>query len=232
MINRDDLRQILSIVHGDLNSRNLTWADALSSFFLIDFEHVGPGIKGVDQFRLVVNTLTELFGTWVWLRCQDDYTKIWNALDKGTTFLISLFGKLMQPGEAALHEVINEMTEDKSSDHPSHDIVRVFGHILRTASELANGTNQRRPQWRCFWAYVLFCAVLKECEYSCRRVRKEVVETLTKDVDICSEELSTIYTALREKLQEQNTKTEDEGYYLRHFIAVRLLKSICERLRK
>jgi hypothetical protein len=49
----------LAIIHGDMNGRNLVWASAFERFFVIDFEHTGYGLWGVDQWRLVFSLIAD-----------------------------------------------------------------------------------------------------------------------------------------------------------------------------
>ena len=48
-----------SVVHGDLNANNLTWAKDYKRFFLIDFEHTTIGFQGADQLKLVASLICE-----------------------------------------------------------------------------------------------------------------------------------------------------------------------------
>jgi len=228
ILSKNELRKFCSIVHGDLIARNLTWADALGSFFLIDFEHVGPGLKGTDQFRLAANTVTELFTSWIHERPDEDNSPLWDALDAGTGFLALLFEHLMS-GAAPLDATTQHLVEKHDG---GQGISLVLSSILQTASTCDTdlGTNQGTAEWRKFWAYVLYCAVLKEFEYSCRRVDAAAVKTLLANgVDLCSDSLGNVYQALGDLLRGGGN-TEEEGYYIRHFVAARILKPIAETL--
>lgn len=48
-----------SIVHGDLNARNLVWAGPIEHLVMIDFEHTTVGLMGADQARLAVNLVVD-----------------------------------------------------------------------------------------------------------------------------------------------------------------------------
>jgi hypothetical protein len=48
-----------SVVHGDLNARNLVWAGPIEHLVMIDFEHTTVGLMGVDQARLAVNLVVD-----------------------------------------------------------------------------------------------------------------------------------------------------------------------------
>ncbi len=49
------------IIHGDLNGRNLAWAQPFSRFFMIDFERTGYGIAGIDHWKLISSLLVDVF---------------------------------------------------------------------------------------------------------------------------------------------------------------------------
>ena len=230
VIDREELKKHRSIIHGDLNARNLTWADAFSSFFLIDFEHVGPGFKGIDQFRLAVNTVTELFSAWEENRADGKDTRIWEALDAGIDFLVSLFRELRTPARPPLHKIDIVENVDGDPSNAGTAIKSVLASILKTASYPEGNTEQGTTRWRQFWAYVLLCAVLKEFEYSCLRAQKDVVRELAGQRDVCSDLLPDIHGTLSECLVKQKANDEDATYYIRHFVAARLLKRICEIL--
>jgi hypothetical protein len=51
---------IPAVIHGDMNCRNLVWSAAFDKFFAIDFEHTSYGLRGVDQWRLVISTIVEI----------------------------------------------------------------------------------------------------------------------------------------------------------------------------
>jgi hypothetical protein len=53
------IAQYGSIVHGDLNARNLVWAGPINHLVMIDFEHTTDGLMGVDQARLAVNLVVD-----------------------------------------------------------------------------------------------------------------------------------------------------------------------------
>ena len=49
-----------SVIHGDLNSRNLIWSDVHKNFFIIDFENIKSGFYGADQIFLFVSMICEI----------------------------------------------------------------------------------------------------------------------------------------------------------------------------
>lgn len=55
-----DLCFVPSIVHGDLNGNNLTWAIGYKKFFIIDFENVCRGFQGADQYKVLSSLICEL----------------------------------------------------------------------------------------------------------------------------------------------------------------------------
>jgi hypothetical protein len=59
---QEHLNKVLSVIHGDMNSRNLVWAGPIEHFVMIDFEHVRVGLWGIDQARLAVNTIVDHIG--------------------------------------------------------------------------------------------------------------------------------------------------------------------------
>lgn len=234
IITTTELEKILSIVHGDLNARNLTWADALNSFFLIDFESTGPGFRGADQFRLAINTVNELFGAWLQFRPSGkDNSIVWKELEAGITFFADLFGELTKSGSTPLHTLVKSHSSTTGAS-PESDaaIVKILASILETATWPDRGTDQESTSWRKFWAYVLLCSVLKEFEYSCRRVTKSIVEQLEMNSPGFSGALSEIHTKLRLKLAAIGANKEDEAYYIRHAVAARLLMRVSEKLRE
>lgn len=56
----DKSNEMITIIHGDLNSQNLTWSDYYEKFQIIDFEHVRPGYRNSDQLKLIFSMLKDL----------------------------------------------------------------------------------------------------------------------------------------------------------------------------
>ena len=54
-----EIEKFKSVVHADLNSRNLVWAGPIDHFMMIDFEHTSVGFWGMDQARLAVNLIVD-----------------------------------------------------------------------------------------------------------------------------------------------------------------------------
>ena len=56
---KKEIEKFKSVVHADLNSRNLVWAGPIDHFMMIDFEHTSVGFWGMDQARLAVNLVVD-----------------------------------------------------------------------------------------------------------------------------------------------------------------------------
>jgi hypothetical protein len=146
-----------SIVHGDLNARNLVWAGPINHLVMIDFEHTTDGLMGVDQARLAVNLVVDHMASYsADLRNGDEAilpAQI-EAVAKAADYLVQCvaFGRLpevapevsVQEGSAALTKIVQTVLfsaeefydktaagEDRDTDHDS--VKGILVHALAMA---------------------------------------------------------------------------------------------------
>lgn len=235
-----DLEKRFSVTHGDMNARNLTWSSELVSFFLIDFEYVGPGIRGMDQFRLAMNTMTTVWGAWVDQRgAEKEDIGMLDALTVGEEFFIQLFERLLGKGNLSLVAVVNELLKDlKTQDSPKIDqFVGLLGDILKTTYLSSREWDQGKPkEWQIFWAYVTYAVTMREYTYSAdpKRVDLKILHNLQNKCNFFNDEYPTIHKELKGLLDDQghDYRTESIGYYMRNIVGSRLLHRMVEYLAK
>jgi V8-like Glu-specific endopeptidase len=214
-------------IHGDLNSRNLTWSSELKSFFMIDFEHVGQWFFGVDQFRLLVNLVTETFeAASTEGQNEDDLLRLMNEIDQAVKYLWRIARVLF----TAPHKGLGDLAADTFKTFRTSQLCTIISTLLNCV-ELGHRAEHLIERNR-FWSYVLFCAALKEFEYSCRSTEAERVEQiLTRGKGSAIYRLNA--AAIRdliENISELRHETNSVAFsnYFRHFTAARLLWGIIE----
>jgi len=174
---------IKAIIHGDLNARNLTWAQAFKRFFIIDFEHTGYGLLGVDQFRLVMSLLSDLWSAASkGLNDQADVGRL-NELNGHIEQLFMFLDRLTDvigQGGFSKDRIFDEPAlQPLKDDFVVEAIIKILSTIRREpASELEGNFEPLSNIGEDFWKYMAFCAATKEFEYSLRDLNNELVEVL------------------------------------------------------
>jgi hypothetical protein len=186
LVGTPTLDPIKTIIHGDLNARNLTWAQAFKRFFIIDFEHTGYGLLGVDQFRLVMSLLSDLWSAASRNLAHSDADLVrLKAINSQIELLFAFLDKLTDSIEQ------NGFSEQKTFE--DDDALRIIKDsfipqaIIRILSTIrARGDVEHGNQFQVldkvgddFWKYVAFCAALKEFEYSLRDLTDELMDVLS-----------------------------------------------------
>jgi hypothetical protein len=188
-LHQDGVRKV---IHGDLNSRNLTWSSAHSAFFMIDFEHVKIGFHGCDELKLLSSLLTELASyedqgnigkTSVAIQnavsagirlCSEASSVLWSAdandpkaVDRGRALFDSYVG---------YEQLVNKVGSEDSTQQGANSIVeQIVWQVLRSVfgglvTELKPGETQhkgRNTEPR-FWAYLMVAYFYKHVEYGFR----------------------------------------------------------------
>lgn len=232
IIDSDEFKNLEAIVHGDLNARNLTWAGGLKSFFMIDFEHVGPGFRGVDQCRLIVNLIAELFGEAVAEGPPDEtqLIRLLGEVDQGVEF-ISEVGRYLLKGKRLSFMDISKKSLEKNAES---DLCKILDGLIRSLeNQHKTQTVNQYPKWNRFWGYVLFCSALKEFEYSCRSTNYEGRHAILSQLDpnknrilgLNAQELKyLVQTSLNLDPERDSFKLSN---YFRHFTIAKILHGIC-----
>ena len=225
-------KTVHTIMHGDLNARNLSWAEAFERFFIIDFEHVGYGILGIDEFRLIMSLLSDLWGA---------TTKSLTGIHAATDSRLAKIGTRIELLVVFLDRLSDTFADDryefdgpfKSDASPqlggvSNDfVVKAIGRIL---SSIRRG-RARTPMsfgpldgiGADYWKYVAFCAAAKELEYSLRDLTDELVEVLNRSM-VAAKKKSEPYgpALLLSELQANSSASVDQKR-----IGARLISSFC-----
>jgi hypothetical protein len=232
----EDLGKTWRIVHGDMNARNLTWSDALKTFFLIDFEFTQPGLVACDQMRLIANLIAE-----TWFAFGDKHS---HGFDKRTregwfvaemnhalNYLEAVFAELMHPqGSTSLSVVAELETRLDGLQRKQAQLASIFEVILKTIE--ATGKYGITQEWRSHWALILFIASVKEFSYTCRRsddvsIDEELVRNVLEGTTIDDKELlATLAERVENALSEPNKDANERYYLLRHVLAGRLLAKL------
>lgn len=222
-------REHFRICHGDLNARNLTWAEGLQSFFLIDFEFVGPNPNGTDQFRLIVNLVTEL---WTGLNSVkspdagkniDEFNNLHTALTLGLDYLKDVFATLMGHGGESPLSVI---AEDSARKHPS-ELTDILKTILVTVDP---DQKLGEAKWRFHWALMLLCSAAKEFSYTCRATMPGEAEAILNRKKVDTITLPELEEAIKKHAPGRPGTPTLKGDYMHHFMASRLLLSFADVL--
>lgn len=183
------LSSLTQISHGDLNARNLAWADGLKSFFLIDFEHVGNSLAGTDQCRLAVNLLTDLFGSYLDTLDADGphagdqnetaILKITSEIDSVLSKFPILTGALARGGTTRLEDVIEGNTLLKHTLDSGEELWWLISSILSTLPIKRRSDDKEYAQTsNLLWSYCFFCSCLKEYEYSLRNISEQDLDAV------------------------------------------------------
>jgi hypothetical protein len=161
------------VAHRDLNARNLTWAAGVHSFFLIDFEQVGPSPRGCDQFRLMVNLVAESWTAWDQevKRHNRNADRLFSELEAGINFIITLFELLFVYKEHLKEAAKNAKTQWGADSK----LVCILHKIIETLQRPADNGDDEIP-WYGYWSFVLFCAVTKEFAYTLRIAKAESIQ--------------------------------------------------------
>jgi len=220
------------ICHGDLNARNLTWAEGLRSFFLIDFEHVGPAPNGTDQFRLIVSVITELWpgldaiGSPDKTERRSEFNNLYAALMNGLNFLKAVFEILIARGGAS---PLSDIASHTAGKHPS-GLTEILKSILMTVDP---DRKLSEPKWRFHWALMLVCAAAKEFSYTCRTAS---AITLAEAREILGEDkldtitIPNLEEAVRRYTPKRTVPPTFKGDCMYHFVSGRLLLCFADAL--
>lgn len=174
-------RTLIGTTHGDLNARNLSWSDAVDRFVLIDFEHVDEDrIHFADIARLSINLICSLISLHVSrepLRAEHSprETSV-PQVGECLSWLAGLSAQLRRGGGASLEQAITGVgsSQDRKGQHD--DCVGIVRSILQAwdLAESKGGVSAgEKSVWREFIAYTLFCAALKEFDYSGRALSSD-----------------------------------------------------------
>jgi len=219
------------ICHGDLNCRNLTWSAELRSFFLIDFERVGPNPTGTDQFRLMVNLLAELRagceakGDLELKKLESGLSNLYKELDRGLNYLKQIFTLLVSGSHipSPLKDIADQAAAERRFS--SSKLVKTLKTILATV----DSENQlAAAKWRSHWALMLLCSTAKEFSYSCRSVDQQQISVTDileemKHQKITIDSLQAVDTVVRKYVANRPGLKSSVGTVMRHFVAGRLL---------
>lgn len=210
------------ICHGDLNSRNLTWAEGLHSFFLIDFEFVGPNLFGTDQIKLVINLLTELRLGLLPVQHPDKVVAIeelavmHKEIETSLCYLSEIFSVLIgRGGVASLKHIANDKAK-----HNQCGLVLIIQGILETIDP---DENFGQDSWRAHWAFMFLCAAAKEFTYTSSAVDAEDLKSLCKETRLDSISLSQLESRVGEHFRGRPSSTTLIANCVRHLITARLL---------
>jgi hypothetical protein len=221
-----NLDPVRAIIHGDLNARNLTWAQAFKRFFIIDFEHVGYGLLGVDQFRLVMSLLSDLWSASARELTSRADTERLKSVGERIGLLIIFLDRLTETmannsfgPEKAIEGLELASLKD---DFVVKAINRVLSTIRSTPAIENPGSFQTLDRIGAdFWKYVAFCAATKEFEYSLRDVNDGLIEVLWKAAEHAKEGDSVAPGVLLFNLQT-NEASDDQRR-----IGARFISSFC-----
>lgn len=232
---------LASITHGDMNARNLAWAAGLNSFFLIDFEHVGYGIDGTDQMRLVVNLTTDLFGSFLettatrWPTSQhdeDEIRKFAGEIDTVLTNLPNAIKAFLSGGDRSVIEIMESIITDGVEEPSQQELWGLIVNIVKTLPSPSRSADKESYRaYNYLWGYCLFCSCLKEFEYSLISIDEEI-ELVLREAKKQKIFLSTISSAdLFKFLWTQSSLGEDPstellGKIFRYFVAGKLLYGV------
>lgn len=223
----EKVTETMRVVHGDMNARNLTWSEALKSFFLIDFEHTGPGIQGADQMRLVVNLMAE---TWVAYesshsrQAQENHHDAFVAeIDNAFRFLTQVFRSLVTPdGISGLAGVLDEI-EPKKVKKVNRNLTSILKEILQTI-DVTKVKEWSGKAWRSHWSLMFFIAALKEFSYTCRNLEPTLVQRVLGTDSITSYSiLGSLNQRLSEVTKDKVNKSSVRHALIRHIMSGRLL---------
>jgi hypothetical protein len=227
-IDGKQLNSTRRIVHGDLNAHNLTWSDELKSFFLIDFEHTGPGLLGGDQMKLIANIIAE-----TWPKYCEDHTSDEAAtspefiaqMNQGFDSVIEFFTGLIARG--GVPQGLQAIVE--ASSHSRGKLSSVLLAIVKTIDHKNELHGER---WRSHWAMMLLWAALKEFAYACREdrfgsVKPDLVEKALDGKKVDDPDLFTKLTEKVSKALEDEPDVISVRYeLLRHIMSARLLAKL------
>lgn len=148
-IGKDNI-ELISIIHGDLNPQNLTWAESHKKFQLIDFEHVRPGYRDSDQlkllFSLLLNLHQRLLTEEVTSKPEEVMKNIAENIECGLNVIYSLAHNLKDISNTPEREDIakmifeimakkfnlSEKTSGEEKSAQSLPVARLFKTIIRT----------------------------------------------------------------------------------------------------
>jgi Phosphotransferase enzyme family len=171
-----------SIIHGDLNARNLVWSQDYVKFFMIDFERVQLGFYGADQLRLVFSMLSDLlvetyqmekFGPTVSdgevSRRIQDVGKVAADVGKAATYMGSIALAVKNSRGAEAGSVV-------IPDPPSDSISAIAIKEIFDTVKLQKETGE-------FWIYVIVMMAAKQLEYALRDIDESCIEALGRFLD-------------------------------------------------
>lgn len=207
------LRPLLSIVHGDLNSRNLVWAGPIDNLMLIDFEHVGIGFWGMDQTRLATNIVVDFLSE-VKIISDKLPVEIAQAIENAAEFIVNVWKKYKEAKVAEdsskLEIYVNNFkngphTRDTWKNKPDWILKSIVQWIIRTTwhfnKELLN------EQYFGILQACLGFSIVKEYEYSIVNVKR--LKLSEKQISSVNE----IITKYNNKLKDQLISLYDSNEF-------------------
>jgi hypothetical protein len=172
-----DARQLGSVIHGDLNARNLVWSKDYVKFFMIDFERVGMGFYGADQIRLVFSLLSDLV--------VDAYRKERFGATVRTHELegrIDEVEKILEDVNSAIAHtaLITKAVENWQPDEgqPVKLPPPPVGGVAARAVSVILDDDMFSKGNRAFWTFAIAMTAAKQFEYALRGIDDSCTETL------------------------------------------------------
>jgi hypothetical protein len=168
-----------SIIHGDLNARNLVWSKDYVKFFMIDFEKVRLGFFGADQLRLAFSLLADL---------SVEAYQIWNRSpavgDEEVSRHVSQAGKIADDlGKAVEYAgaiVLAVKNARNTGVGPIHIPRAPDDSVSAMAIEEMFKTTKLRKENSDFWLFAIAMTSIKQLEYALRDVDESCLEMLTR----------------------------------------------------
>jgi hypothetical protein len=243
--------QLLSIAHRDLNARNLVWAGPIETFMLIDFEHVGIGLWGMDQARLAVNTVVD-FMSEVDISSDSSIQVFAETVDNAANFIVNLWTTYRLSEKTVKNYLSNFRYVNRNEEPALENEHQGYARWKRDPKQILKGIVQFifRTTWRIdeksddshllnqhFFGAFQAClgfSVVKEYEYSIVNVRRlelkpdeinQVKEIIDRNKKSLKSQLIDIYNY---SFSDKHTLKNKEkfGKISRYLVAYWMLRSI------
>jgi hypothetical protein len=170
-----DAPKLGSIIHGDLNARNLVWSQDYVKFFMIDYERVGLGFYGADQLRLAFALLSDLT-----VEAYEADNLLPTAREARVQQQVNWFDTLLADLNAGITHLVKIVRRVEEASDLSNFKFDPMPEPTVTGAAIAAILNEKMfsKGSRNFWLFAITMTAAKQLEYAVRDVDDSCVDAM------------------------------------------------------
>lgn len=186
---KENLPAKKAYIHGDLNGNNLTWSEVNKRFVLIDFEHVGLGVYGSDQLKLLFSTVFDsnqeanrmLKDGKIDISNLHSWNQVIRKIIKAIHFATVMIGKL----DNSNNRIVDATSYDTIFSRIGNVIKKSDDKCLKIVGEIFSTitipkSSSKASEIRSFWITLIRSFALKHFEYGMINLAASDISCLSK----------------------------------------------------